>query len=137
MATPTISYANWCTDLGKASGKYNSLIAYGSETYDAWARGTSPDAYAKSKARKKTRAKKSASRSDHSTITIEWYAIPNGNKSAGGFLPVYDLDGKQKGHTYWGIGYDKATAEMDAEIAANKAAERYTGDWNVTVRKRK
>lgn len=41
------SYANWCTHLGQAGAKYNSRIAYGSETYDAWESGISPDAYAR------------------------------------------------------------------------------------------
>lgn len=40
------SYANWCTALGDASRKYRSRIAYGSETYDAFTSGVSPDAYA-------------------------------------------------------------------------------------------
>lgn len=137
MGTPTISYSNWCDLLSKARAKHGGTIAYGPETYDAWARGASPEAFAKSKAPKRKWTKKVDPRAGFSTVTIEWYAIPNGNKNAGGWLPVYDLDGKQRGHTYWSIGYDKATAEADAKAAAEKEAERYTGDWNIIVKKGK
>jgi hypothetical protein len=75
-------------------------------------------------------------RSEHTRVAITWYAIPNENKRdpRGGYLPVYELDGKVHGDTY-GRGYDKAEAEQLAEARAHKEAERYTGDWNVTVKK--
>jgi len=30
----------------------------------------------------------------HTRVDIRWYAFPNGNKSAGGFLPMIEEDGK-------------------------------------------
>jgi hypothetical protein len=73
---------------------------------------------------------------EHTRVAITWYAIPNENKRdpRGGYLPVYELDGKVHGDTY-GRGYDKDEAEKLAEARAHKEAERYTGDWNVTVKK--
>lgn len=71
-------------------------------------------------------------RDDRTKVAITWYAIPASRN--GGFLPVYSVDGKQRGHTY-GIGYDKATAEKMAEERAHEEAARYTGDWNVTVKR--
>ena len=69
-------------------------------------------------------------------VAITWYAIPNENKRdpRGGYLPVYELDGKVHGDTY-GRGYDKAEAEQLAEARALKEADRYIGDWIVTVKK--
>ena len=46
------SYANWTVRAGEAAVKYNAPIAYGSETYDAWKAGVSPDAYAKARRRR-------------------------------------------------------------------------------------
>jgi hypothetical protein len=75
-------------------------------------------------------------RSTFTRVAITWYAIPNENKRdpRGGYLPVYEVDGKMRGDTY-GRGYDKAEAEKLAEARAHEEAERYTGDWNVTVKK--
>jgi hypothetical protein len=74
-------------------------------------------------------------RSKHTRVDIRWYAIPNGNKTAGGFLPVIEEDGKVRGDTWAGRGYDKGEAEAMAEARAHEAASRFIGDWNVTVRK--
>lgn len=75
-------------------------------------------------------------RSGHTRVAITWYAIPNENHKdpRGNYLPAYELDGKVHGDTY-GRGYDKAEAEQLAEARAHKEAERYTGDWDVTVKK--
>jgi hypothetical protein len=70
---------------------------------------------------------------DFSRVTINWYVIPNGNKQVGGWLPVYDLDGKQRGNTYWNKGYDLETALADAQAMGEQEAARYVGDWNVVV----
>jgi hypothetical protein len=59
--------------------------------------------------------------------------IPNGNKQAGGWLPVYDEDGKQSGNTYWSRGYDLDTALKMAKEDAERLAEKFVGDWNVIV----
>lgn len=74
-------------------------------------------------------------RSKHTRVDIRWYAIPNENKASGGFLPVIEEDGKVRGDTWSGRGYGKAEAEAMAEAKAHEAASRFTGDWNVTVRK--
>lgn len=74
-------------------------------------------------------------RSKHTRVDIRWYVIPNGNKSAGGFLPVIEEDGKVRGDTWSGRGYGKAEAEAMAEEKAHEAASRFTGDWNVVVKK--
>jgi hypothetical protein len=84
----------------------------------------------------KPKPKPRRERSEHTRVAITWYAIPNENKrdARGGYMPVYELDGKVRGDTY-GRGYDKAEAEQRAEAMAHKEAARYTGDWNVTVKK--
>lgn len=46
------SYANWCMHLGAAAAKYNARIDYGSDTYEAWETGTSPDTYARDRSRR-------------------------------------------------------------------------------------
>jgi hypothetical protein len=74
-------------------------------------------------------------RSKHTRVDICWYAIPNGNKAAGGFLPVIEEDGKLRGNTWAGRGYDRAEAEAMAEAKAHEAASRFVGDWNVIIKK--
>ena len=81
-----------------------------------------------------TPLKRKPARDDRELVTITWYAVPNAHKARGGYMPVYELDGKVRGHTY-GRGYPKAEAEAEAEAMAHKEAERYTGDWNVVVKK--
>jgi hypothetical protein len=80
-------------------------------------------------------ARPSIDRSKHTRVDIRWYAIPNGNKAAGGFLPVIEEGGKVRGDTWSGRGYDKVEAETMAEARAHEAASRFTGDWNVVVKK--
>lgn len=74
-------------------------------------------------------------RSKHTRVDIRWYALPNGNKGAGGFLPVIEEDGKIRGDTWASRGYGKAEAEEMAEAKAHEVASRFTGDWNVIVKK--
>jgi hypothetical protein len=72
-------------------------------------------------------------RSDtHTRVLIQWHAIPNENKARGGWMPVYDRDGKTRGHTY-GKGYDLEAALEMARVDAEEEAARYVGDWDVTV----
>lgn len=66
-------------------------------------------------------------------MTIRWYAVPNANEKAGGWLPVYDEGGKQRGHTYWSRGYDLETALAMAKAEAEQHAEKYVGDWEIDV----
>jgi hypothetical protein len=74
-------------------------------------------------------------RSEHTRVDIRWYALPNTNKIAGGFLPMITEDGKARGDTWSGRGYSKAEAEARAEAKAHEAGARFTGDWNVVVKK--
>ena len=82
-----------------------------------------------------SKVKSVAVRDKHTRIDIRWYAIPNGNKVAGGFLPVIEEDGKVRGDTWSGRGYGKAEAEAMAEAKAQEAAARFVGDWNVVLKK--
>jgi len=70
----------------------------------------------------------------HDRVTIFWHAVPNENKRdpRGEWMPVIDHNGKQRGDTY-GRGYDLKTALALAKEAADKAVERYSGDWDITV----
>ncbi len=77
----------------------------------------------------------SIDRSKHTRVDIRWYALPNGNKAAGGFLPMIEEDGKTRGDTWANRGYGKAEAEAMAEAKAHEAAARFTGDWNIIVKK--
>jgi hypothetical protein len=60
-------------------------------------------------------------RSKHTRVDIRWYAIPNQNKASGGFLPMIEEDGRARGDTWSGRGYDKAEAEAMAEGKAHEA----------------
>lgn len=74
-------------------------------------------------------------RHEYTRVDIRWYAIPNENKVAGGFLPMIEEDGKSRGDTWRDRGYSKAEAEAEAEAWADRAASRFVGDWNVVVTK--
>ena len=73
-----------------------------------------------------------AKSSDHTRVTLYWHAIPNENKARGGWMPVVDEDGKQRGNT-WGRGYDLETALSMAKADAEETASRFVGDWDVVV----
>ena len=73
-----------------------------------------------------------AKSSDHSRVTLYWHAIPNENKARGGWMPVVDEDGKQRGNT-WGTGYELETALEMAKETAEELASRFVGDWDVVV----
>lgn len=74
-------------------------------------------------------------RSKHTRVDIRWYAIPNQNKAAGGFLPMIEEDGKARGDTWRDRGWSKAEAETEAEEWAHRAASHFAGDWNIVVKK--
>jgi len=75
-----------------------------------------------------------SSRSGEERIAITYFAIPNANTRAGGFMPVYQVnDGKICGDEY-GAGYDLEVAEELARQRAEELASRYVGEWDVTVR---
>lgn len=73
-----------------------------------------------------------AKSSDHSRVTLYWHAIPNENKARGGWMPVVDEDGKQRGNS-WGTGYELETALEMAKADAEERASRFVGDWDVVV----
>jgi len=70
--------------------------------------------------------------SDHTRVTFHWHAIPNENKARGGWMPVVDEDGRQRGDT-WGRGYDLETALSMAKQDAERSASRFVGDWDIVV----
>lgn len=73
-----------------------------------------------------------AKSADLERVEIRWHVVPNADTLRGGWMPVYDLDGKQRGSTY-GKGYDLETALQMAKDDAEQEASRYTGDWDVSV----
>jgi hypothetical protein len=74
---------------------------------------------------------------DNYRVKIEYGVIANGNEQAGGFIPmiwVNDLMGDCKFPTTWSPrSLDREQAMHRAEIEASEEAERYCGDYNVTV----
>jgi hypothetical protein len=68
-------------------------------------------------------------------LKLGTYAIPNQNKISGGFLPMLEEDGHERGDTWSGHGYAKDEAEAMAEARAHEAASRFVGDWDVVVKK--
>lgn len=63
---------------------------------------------------------------------ILWYAAPNLNTTKGGFLPLIEVDGKERGDTYSGITYDRDVAEEMARVRALEIANRF-GDEDTVV----
>lgn len=66
-------------------------------------------------------------------IVIRYYAAPNENVARGGFMPLIEVNGRQRGDTY-GRGYDREEAMVLAEARALQEAQHYTGDWRISVR---
>jgi hypothetical protein len=52
---------------------------------------------------------------EHARVDIRWYAFPNENKSAGGFLPMIEEDGMRRGDECRDHGYSKAEDFVDEE----------------------
>jgi hypothetical protein len=77
-----------------------------------------------------------ARRDDRERVDIEWFVTPNKNDRAGGWLPRYSIDGKDRGDQWASRGYGRAEAEQMARVEAEEEASKYVGDWAVTVRKR-
>lgn len=73
-------------------------------------------------------------RDRHTKVVIAWFAVPAPDKAGGGFFPAWEEGGKL--HIDWyARGMDRDDAEQRAEARAIEAANRYTGDWDVRVRK--
>lgn len=73
-----------------------------------------------------------AKSADLERVTILWYAVPNADTKRGGWMPVYEHNGKLRGNTY-GKGYDLETALEMAKADAEDEASHYSGDWDVVV----
>jgi hypothetical protein len=73
-----------------------------------------------------------AKSADRERVTIYWYVVPNANERRGGWMPVYDHNGRLRGNTY-GRGYELETALRMAKADAEEEAGRYVGDWDVIV----
>lgn len=133
----TRSYDHWSAAMGDAARRHRVTVAYGSETHDAWRAGVSPDEYAQrlATAQAPRRAPEyHPPRDERTPVDIAWYIVPNGNQRAGGYMPVYRVDGgREQGDTY-GRGYDPDTARRLAHEMAQEEAQRYSGDWRITVR---
>ncbi len=69
-------------------------------------------------------------------VKIRYCAVPNADERRGGFLPLVSVNGQQHSDT-WGRGLDKNVALRRAAVDAQNEADRYGGDWNVTVRRGK
>jgi len=65
-------------------------------------------------------------------ILIEAYVIKN-TAPTGGYLPMYSVNKHAHGSTYAYTSYTKTDALAMALQMADKEANRYIGDWNVTV----
>lgn len=70
----------------------------------------------------------------NSEIMIIARAVPNVANSQE-WLPVYTVNGWLHGDTYAAKGYSKKQAETLALQLAQAEAERYVGDWNITITK--
>ncbi len=66
-------------------------------------------------------------------VVIRWFAVPNTNTRRSGFSPAIEINGRLRGG--YSSGYDREVAELMAEAEAREAAQRYTGDWRISVRK--
>lgn len=66
---------------------------------------------------------------DDKTVEILWGA----EEAQGGWLPYYTRNGKRSGAGY-SRPMDRDTARRAASAGASDEAERYRGDWTVTVK---
>jgi hypothetical protein len=80
----------------------------------------------------KLRGQRALRGTDKERIRIHYFAVPNENTKRGGWMPVYEINGKLHGDTY-GKGFDQDEALERAEERASEEAKRYRGDWDVTV----
>lgn len=134
---PKIGYDRWTYELGDAAARLHRRVLYGSETHDAWRKGMSADAYAKTlppAQYPQVSPRQVDPAADHERVDIAWYAASNKNAMAGGYLPFVDVDGHTHGYSYWSRGYSRDEAEQMAREMAEELASRYVGDWQVTVR---
>lgn len=69
-------------------------------------------------------------------IKIEHGAIENKNEISGGFLPLIWVNGRPAGDTF-ARGFARGLVLEVAEELAREEATRYTGDWNVTITKKR
>jgi hypothetical protein len=72
---------------------------------------------------------------EHDKVKIRYCAVPNANEHVGGWLPLVSVNGHQHGDTWSGRGLDRSVAVRRAARDAQGEADRYGGDWNVTVRR--
>lgn len=73
---------------------------------------------------------------DSFKLKIEFGAVPNLNRSVGGYLPRVWENDKGQGAMWHHFGFSKADAEQRAEAMAQKHAEKFGGDWDLTVEPR-
>lgn len=68
-------------------------------------------------------------------VRIEYGAVLNVRPNSG-HLPMVWIDGRTQGHTYAPSGYGVSDAVRIAEERARETAQRYCGDWDVTITQR-
>lgn len=68
-------------------------------------------------------------------ILIEWAAVPNSRPNSG-FVPMVWNNGRAQGSAWATHGLDKDEAAKHAEAMAEEEADRYSGDWTITIRAR-
>ena len=69
-------------------------------------------------------------------IRIEYDAIPNGRGPGYGWIPMVWKNGRMEGSTWYEKGTDRDSAVEAAQWMAEQEADRYCGDWDVTVERR-
>ena len=67
------------------------------------------------------------------TVRIEYGTTRNANANAGGWLPVYSVNGRHCGSTWAARSYDKDKALAIAKAMAESEASKFIGDWDVSV----
>ena len=69
-------------------------------------------------------------------MILEYAAVLNAREGCG-WIPALWVDGRRVGSTYYTHGVDQDQALDYARRGAQAEADRYRGDWDITIRERK
>jgi hypothetical protein len=69
-------------------------------------------------------------------LVFEYGVVKNKNERQGGWLPAVWQNGRLLGSEWSTISYDRDEALQMAPREADEAAERYIGDWDITMKPR-
>jgi hypothetical protein len=87
-------------------------------------------------ARKKPKKPKSKARSKDPVIAIRYAALKNQNENKPGWIPMV-WNNKREVLSPWShVSYDKSHALAMAKIMAKEEADHYSGDWDLSVKKK-